>query len=117
MMSFIGYRWYPEYTVEEQFLDFNQTQFHCTVRIYPHHIGVSQPFHFWAWHWCHREHGCAGCCIFMHYTAERGACTACRITFPLYPCCTSRRRGILHQIVHRSLPGGYFASDHFSARL
>ena len=26
MMSFIGYRWYPEYTVKEQFLDFNQTQ-------------------------------------------------------------------------------------------
>ena len=25
MMSFIGYRWYLEYTVEEQFLGFNQT--------------------------------------------------------------------------------------------
>src|ERR1041385_8073501 len=46
MMYFIGYRWYPEYTVEEQFLDFNQTQFHCTVRNYMHHIGVSQPILF-----------------------------------------------------------------------
>src|SRR3954468_1520004 len=43
MMSFIGYRWYPEYTVEDKFLDFNQTQYHCIVRIYPHHIGVTQP--------------------------------------------------------------------------
>src|SRR3954465_3082536 len=46
MMSFMGYRWYPEYTVEEQFRDFNQTQYHCTVRIYPHHVGVTQPILF-----------------------------------------------------------------------
>src|SRR3954465_7702544 len=42
MMSFVGYRWYPEYTIEEQFRDFNQTRYHCIVRIYPHHIGVTQ---------------------------------------------------------------------------
>src|SRR4051812_7564258 len=41
MMSFVGYRWYPEYIVEEQFCDLNQTQYHCIVRIYPHHIGVT----------------------------------------------------------------------------
>src|SRR3954469_17252838 len=46
MMSFVGYRWYPEYTVEEQFRDFNQTQYHCIVRIYPHHIRVTQPVLF-----------------------------------------------------------------------
>src|SRR3954469_2084782 len=46
MMSFVGYRWYPKYTVEEKFLDFNQTQYHCIVRIYPHHIGVTQPILF-----------------------------------------------------------------------
>src|SRR3954469_13883302 len=46
MMSFIGYRWYPESTVEEQFRDFNQTQYHCTVWIYPHHVGVTQPILF-----------------------------------------------------------------------
>src|SRR3954452_16082733 len=46
MMSFVGYRWYPEYTVEEQFRDFNQTQYHCIVRIYLHHIGVTQPILF-----------------------------------------------------------------------
>ena len=46
MMSYVGYRWYPEYTVEEQFRDFNQTQYHCIVRIYPHHIGVTQPILF-----------------------------------------------------------------------
>src|SRR3954468_14817275 len=46
MMSYVGYRWYPEYTVEEQFHDFNQTQLHCIVRIYPHHVGVTPPIHF-----------------------------------------------------------------------
>ena len=46
MMSYVGYRWYPEYTVKEQFHDFNQTQYHCIVRIYPHHNGVTQPIHF-----------------------------------------------------------------------
>ena len=46
MMTYVGYRWYPEYTIEEQFHDFNQTQFHCIVRIYPHHTGVTQPIHF-----------------------------------------------------------------------
>src|SRR4051812_42569396 len=46
MMSFVGYRWYPKYTVEEQFRDFNQTQYHCIIRIYPHHIGVTQPILF-----------------------------------------------------------------------
>ena len=29
-----GYHWYPEYTVEEQFRDFNQSQYFCTVRIF-----------------------------------------------------------------------------------
>ena len=46
MMSYVGYRWYPEYTVEEQFRDFNQTQYHCIIRIYPHHVGVTQPILF-----------------------------------------------------------------------
>src|SRR3954467_1004452 len=46
MMSFMGYRWYPEYTVEEQFCDFNQTQYHCTVQIYPHYVGVTQTILF-----------------------------------------------------------------------
>src|SRR3954471_24374010 len=32
--------------VEEQFRDFNQTQYHYIVRIYPHHIGVTQPVLF-----------------------------------------------------------------------
>src|ERR1043165_8054729 len=42
----MGYRSYPEYTVEEQFRDFYQTQYHCIVRIYPHHIGFTQPVLF-----------------------------------------------------------------------
>ena len=46
MMSFVGYRWYPEYTIEEQFLEFNQTQYHYIIRIYSHHIGVTQPILF-----------------------------------------------------------------------
>src|SRR3954470_10486033 len=73
MMSFVGYRWYPEYTVEEQFRDFNQTQYHCIVRIYPHHIGVTQPVLFGHGIGNDREHGCAGCCILMYESAERGA--------------------------------------------
>jgi len=27
VMTEAGYRWYPEYTVEEQFRDFNQSQY------------------------------------------------------------------------------------------
>src|SRR3954462_8026722 len=46
MMSFVGYRWYPEYTVEEQFREFNQTQYHCILRIYLHQSGVPQLFLF-----------------------------------------------------------------------
>ena len=30
-----GYRWYPEYTVEEQFRDFNQSQYLCTAGYFP----------------------------------------------------------------------------------
>src|ERR1041385_7442722 len=56
----------------------------------------------WTWHWHDREHGCAGCCILMYYTAERGAHYAERDIIPLYPCCTSRRRGILHRTLLRS---------------
>src|SRR3954468_7802176 len=40
-----GYRWYPEYTVEEQFRDFNQSQYLCTVRIYPAYPGATEPLH------------------------------------------------------------------------
>ena len=36
VMTETSYRWYPEYTVEEQYRDFNQSQYFCTVRIYPH---------------------------------------------------------------------------------
>ena len=31
MMSVAGYRWYPEYTVEEQYQDFNQSRYLYTV--------------------------------------------------------------------------------------
>ena len=51
MMSYVGYQWYPEYTIVEQFRNFNQTQYHCIVRIYPHHNGVNQPIHFGHGHW------------------------------------------------------------------
>ena len=40
-----GYRWYPEYTVEEQFRDFNQSQYLCTVRIYPSYPRATEPLH------------------------------------------------------------------------
>ena len=40
-----GYRWYPEYTVEEQFRDFNQSQYFCTVRIFPSYPGSTEPLH------------------------------------------------------------------------
>ena len=38
-----GYRWYPEYTIEEQFQDFNQSQYFCTVRIFPSYPGSTEP--------------------------------------------------------------------------
>ncbi|XBI17159.1 hypothetical protein VPH35_059269 [Triticum aestivum] len=40
-----GYRWYPEYIVEEQFRDFNQSQYFCTVRIFPSYPGSTEPLH------------------------------------------------------------------------
>ena len=40
-----GYRWYPEYTVEEQFRDFNQSQYLCTVRIFPSYPGSTEALH------------------------------------------------------------------------
>ena len=46
VMSHTGYRWYPEYTVEEEFLDFNQTQYRCIIKIYPHYLGVTEPIHY-----------------------------------------------------------------------
>ena len=45
MMIEAGYRWYPEYTVEEQFRDFNQSQYFCTARIYPSYPGATEPLH------------------------------------------------------------------------
>ena len=41
-----GYRWYPEYTVEEHFHDFNQSQFICTVRIFPSYPGATESLHW-----------------------------------------------------------------------
>ena len=41
-----GYRWYPEYTIEEQFRDFNQSQYLRTVRIYPSYPGSTEPLHY-----------------------------------------------------------------------
>uniref|UniRef100_A0A8I6YZT0 Uncharacterized protein n=1 Tax=Hordeum vulgare subsp. vulgare TaxID=112509 RepID=A0A8I6YZT0_HORVV len=43
MMSVAGYRWYPEYTVEEQYRDFNQSQFLCTFRVFPDYPGAEEP--------------------------------------------------------------------------
>ena len=43
VMTETGHRWYPEYTVEEQFRDFNQSQFICTVRIFPSYPGATEP--------------------------------------------------------------------------
>ena len=44
VMTETGYRWYPEYTVEEQFRDFNQSQFICTVRICTGLMGLVSPW-------------------------------------------------------------------------
>ena len=45
VMTEAGYRWYPEYTVKEQFRDFNQSQYLCTVRIFPSYPGSTEPLH------------------------------------------------------------------------
>ena len=45
LMIETGYRWYPEYTIEEQYRDFNQSQYICTVRIFPSYPGATDPFH------------------------------------------------------------------------
>ena len=46
VMTDTGYRWYPEYTVEEQYRDFNQSQYFYTVRIYPSYPGANDPIHW-----------------------------------------------------------------------
>ena len=46
VMSVCGYRWYPEYTVEEQYRDFNQSQYICTVRVFPDYPGAEKPIHW-----------------------------------------------------------------------
>ena len=46
MMSVAGYRWYPEYTVEEQYRDFNKSQYMCTVRVFPDYPGAEEPIHW-----------------------------------------------------------------------
>ncbi|KAI5012776.1 hypothetical protein ZWY2020_025042 [Hordeum vulgare] len=46
MMSVSGYRWYPEYTVEEQYRDFNQSRYLCTVRVFPDYPGAEEPIHW-----------------------------------------------------------------------
>ena len=45
VMTEAGYRWYPEYMVDEQFRDFNQSQYLCTVRIFPSYPGSTEPLH------------------------------------------------------------------------
>ena len=40
-----GYHWYPEYTVEAHLQDFNQSQYFCTVRIFPSYPGSTEPLH------------------------------------------------------------------------
>ena len=34
MMTYLGYRWHPEYTVYEEYQDFNQEQYHAIVHLY-----------------------------------------------------------------------------------
>uniref|UniRef100_A0A8I6Y700 Uncharacterized protein n=1 Tax=Hordeum vulgare subsp. vulgare TaxID=112509 RepID=A0A8I6Y700_HORVV len=46
MMSVAGFRWYPEYTVEEQYRDFNGSQYLCTVRVFPDYPGAEEPIHW-----------------------------------------------------------------------
>ena len=46
VMTEIGYKWYPEYTFEEQFHDFNQSQFICKVRIFTSYPGATEPLHW-----------------------------------------------------------------------
>ncbi|KAI5000697.1 hypothetical protein ZWY2020_010656 [Hordeum vulgare] len=46
MMSIAGNRWYPEYIVEEQYRDFNQSQYMCTVRVFPDYPRGEEPIHW-----------------------------------------------------------------------
>ena len=46
MMSVVGYCWYSEYTVEEQYRDFNQSQYLCTVRVFSDFSGVEESIYW-----------------------------------------------------------------------
>ncbi|KAI4976226.1 hypothetical protein ZWY2020_049833 [Hordeum vulgare] len=39
------HHWY-QYTVEEQYQDFNQRQYLCTVRVFPDYPGAEEPIHW-----------------------------------------------------------------------
>ena len=71
VMTEAGYRWYPEYTVEEQFRDFNQSQYLCTVRIFPSYPGSTEPLHC-SYAPVYYRDGCAGCRLLHddHYASQ-----------------------------------------------
>ena len=45
LMTRLGYRWHPEYTVYEDFHEFNQEQYHAVVRIYDREVNSTTVLH------------------------------------------------------------------------
>ncbi|KAI4976039.1 hypothetical protein ZWY2020_049646 [Hordeum vulgare] len=46
VMSVCGYRWYLEYKADEQYRDFNESQYICTLRVFPDYPGAEEPIHW-----------------------------------------------------------------------
>ena len=45
LLTSLGYRWHPEYTVYEEFHDFNQEQYRAVVRIYAPEVNSTTVLH------------------------------------------------------------------------
>ena len=45
MMTYLGYRWHPEYTVYKEYQDFNQEQYHAIVHLYSREYGSTTVLH------------------------------------------------------------------------
>ena len=97
VMTEAGYRWYPEYTVEEQYRDFNQSQYLCTVRIFPSYPGSTEPLH---------------CSYGLGVTIEMSVQDAAYSMMTIIRARTSLLRNTDFRYMPASLPGaeGYFTA-------
>ena len=97
-----GYQWYPEYTIEEQFRDFNKSQYLCTVRIYPSYLGATEPLR---------------CSYGLAVTIEMSVHDAAYSMMPIIRARTALLRNTDFRYMPASLPGaqGYYQALYYDS--